>query len=351
MDAFLIVGLGAAIFVAIALLVAAVARLRAAADKAASEQAQAVGAEMARLQGALSSLQASISSLQQGSDQRLEALRGAVDAKLGETVAKSGEAFQGMLSRLGDLKASNDRIVEISKDLASLQSILASPKLRGNFGEFALDQLLSLALPADSYSLQADLGRGVKVDVAVRLKEGVLPIDAKFPLETWRKLQSPNQTEEALKPLRRQFRDDVKKHVRDIADKYIQPGVTLDFALMFIPAEGVYHDLIGDSELHEFALGRRVYPVSPTTLSAMFQALAVGFRGMRLEQEASRVADALGGLQKDFERFKGEFDVLGKHLQNASMKFSEAALRMQRFDATLGALKLGKIESPPPAAG
>lgn len=274
---------------------------------------------------------------------QLGEIREGVEARLGQSLDKSAAVFKDVSDRLGDLKVTNERIMGFSRDLNELQSLLQSPKLRGNLGEFALDQMLSQVLPADGYELQASLGGRERVDAVITLKQGKLSIDSKFPLEAWRQLQN-SQTPEDEARARKQLERDVKIHVESIAAKYIVPEVTLDFALMFIPAESVWAEIVRDSALLEFSLALGVVPVSPTTLYAHLQVIALGFRGMKIEDEARRVERILGELKRSFDAFKGHFEKVGKHLDNARTQFDVASKDVNRFDQTIGGLRLGDLD-------
>jgi DNA recombination protein RmuC len=274
--------------------------------------------------------------------QSTQTLAGSIGTVREETRAAIQERFVQVTERLGDLKATNDRIMEFSRSLDQFQRVLQSPKLRGDFGEFTLEQMLADLVPAEQYQTQAPVG-GARVDAMIRTPHGALCIDAKFPLDNFRRALDAADTparDAALKL----FYADVRARVDEIAQRYIVPPETLEMAFMFVPAENVYYELLARPELVEYARSRRVVPVSPNTMYAYLQALAVGFRGMKIQQEARRVEQMLGDLRGRFERFHEHFLKVGRHLDNAQTQFQGAVRDVERFRATLQGFKVGQLE-------
>ncbi len=247
---------------------------------------------------------------------------------------------------LGDLNATNNRILEQSRSLDEFQRMLQSPKLRGDFGEFTLEQMLRDLLPGDHYQCQAPIGTG-RVDALIRTPYGSLCIDCKFPLDNFRRaLQAtePAARDAAMKL----FYSDVKARIKEIGDRYVSPPETLDVAFMFVPAENVYYELIGRPELLTYGRQFHVVPVSPNTMYAYIQALAVGFRGMKIQEEAKRVQEILAQLGTRFDKFQDHFNMVGKHLDNAKNQFERAMRDVERVDATLQGVKIGRLEETQP---
>jgi DNA recombination protein RmuC len=285
------------------------------------------------------SLQDRVERLQSSNESRLEDIRKNVETKLIENMDRNVSVVKEMTEQLTNLRGTAQRIVEISQDINQLSTILQSPKLRGNIGEFQLENMLKQILPLEHFQMQAQLGE-VRVDAAIYLKEGVLCIDSKFPLENFRRMNEPNLREEEKRKYSRDFAQDVRKHVDSIAAKYIVPDTTLDFAFMFIPAESVYYEVLLNTELHEYALKKKVIPVSPNSLYAFLQTVAIGLRGMKIEQEARRIEQLLLSLKKDFDSFKDRFRLIGRHLDNAKSQFITADADVQRLDNRLSSLSL-----------
>ncbi len=282
----------------------------------------------------------------QSLQQATQALAGSIGTVREETRAAIHEKFVQVTDRLGDLKATNERIMEFSRSLDEFQRMLQSPKLRGDFGEFTLEQMLKDLLPREHWETQAPIGSS-RVDAIVRTPYGSLCIDCKFPLDNFRRALEagePQAREAALKL----FYADVKARIDEIADRYVMPPETLEMAFMFVPAENVYYELIGRPELLGYGRQRRVIPVSPNTMYAYIQVLAVGFRGMKIQDEARRVQGLLADLGSRFEKFQSHFVMIGKHLENAKGQFDRALRDVERFDATLQGVKVGRLEEVQP---
>ncbi len=263
-----------------------------------------------------------------------------------ETRAAIHQQSLEVTKTLGDLKATNGRILEQSRSLDEFQRMLQSPKLRGDFGEFTLEQMLRDLLPPEHYECQASIGTG-RVDALIRTPYGGLCIDCKFPLDNFRR--GLQHTEEPLREAAmKQFYSDVKARIKEIADRYVLPPQTLDVAFMFVPSENVYYEVISRPEILTYGREYHVVPVSPNTMYAYIQALAVGFRGMKIQEEAKRVQAMLADLATRFDKFQDHFTMVGKHLDNAKSRFERAMRDVERFDATLQGAKIGRIEEIQP---
>ncbi len=240
---------------------------------------------------------------------------------------------------LGELSEAARAISEIGKNIASLQEILRAPKPRGGLGELLLGNLLQEMVP-NHYELQYRFSSGGKVDAVVRLGEKMVPIDAKFPLEKFQQLRAAVDEAER-RNWRRQFLADVRNHIDNIAEKYIRPEEgTFDFALMYIPAENVYYETIvagpdDEKSILDYAFQRRVIPVSPGTIYAYLQVIALGLRGLAIESRAGAILDYLGQLQVEMEKFRDKFETVGTHLNNAHNRYEEAAREFERLAAQM----------------
>lgn len=247
-------------------------------------------------------------------------------------------------NQLGQLQGSSQKIMELGGDLKSLQQILASPKLRGGLGEWQLDKILSTLLPAESFAVQYTFRDGKKVDALVKMPEYSVPIDAKFPLENFQKLQKAENEADAKK-LRGQFLRDVQKHIDKIAESYIKPDEgTLDFAMMFIPAENVYYETIvkADSDtvnIADYAMERKVFPVSPNLLYVYLMTIVMGLHGMQIEKQAAEIRKNLKTLGTSFGDFVATFDTLGGHLRNANVKHDEGQKKLDKIVMQLDQIK------------
>lgn len=206
---------------------------------------------------------------------------------------------------------------EIGRGMKDLQEFLRSPKLRGNVGEQVLKELLGQMLPKQSFHLQYTFKSGYKVDAAIKTAAGIIPIDSKFPMENFRKMGSA-QSDSEKKIFEKDFERDVKEHIDSISGKYIltEEG-TIDYALMYIPSESVYYEIVNNVSLFDYASSHRVLPVSPTTFYAYIRAILMSFEGQKIEAKARDILLALRAIQKDYSKVEDNLGVLQKHLNNA----------------------------------
>lgn len=262
----------------------------------------------------------------------LQAAQGEVGSRL-DTAARIVQEVSG---RLSQMEESHKRIYEVGKDIASLQEILRAPKLRGGFGELLLGDLLRQILPEDRYRLQHAFSSGQKVDAALMLGDRIVPVDAKFPMENFKRLREPVEEAER-KRRRREFARDVEKHIVDIAGKYILPAEnTYDFALMYIPAENVYYELILRDEegfsISEAALARRVIPVSPNSFYAYLQVILLGLKGLNLEERTREILKLFEQVSGNLARFREHFDRVGNQLQHSRTNWEKALQELDRLE-------------------
>ena len=286
--------------------------------------------------------------------QQLEALRASQDKasenlqkslQSGQTnIHQSLQSSQQVLGRLnaqiGELQGTNKQMLQVGTEVRRLQDILKSPKLRGQMGEWSLENMLSQILPNDSYLLQHSFRDGKVVDALVKLAEFTVPIDAKFPLEGFEAVVNCQSDEERPK-LRKQFINDVIRHIDKIASDYIRPAEgTVDFALMYIPAENIYYETIvkyaGETkDILQYALAKKVIPVSPNLLYAYLMTVVMGLHGLKIEKQAAEIQQNLKKLNADFVEFLTHWDTLGSHIRNTFNKYDEAGRKLDRFGLQL----------------
>lgn len=240
-----------------------------------------------------------------------------VDQKL----ARNMDMFNSRLDKaayvIADVQKSIGEFAEIGRSMQDLQEFLQSPKLRGNIGEHVLKELLAQYFPQSSYSLQFTFKSGEKVDAIIRTSQGFIPIDSKFPLENFRKLVEATQGEEKIRT-KKDFSRDVKKHIQDISRKYILASEgTVDYALMYIPSEVIYYEIINDAELYDFAGSKRVLPVSPLSFYAYLRAILMSFEGQKIQSQAKEIISILTSIKKDYEKADEAMSILNKHITNA----------------------------------
>ncbi len=265
------------------------------------------------------------------------------------------QSFGQIQQNLGELARTSRYMEEVGKEISGLSDLLRAPKLRGGIGELFLGDLLSQILSPEQYKLQHTFRSGERVDAVIILKVGMVPVDSKFPLESFQRMMLV-EDEEERKRHRREFVRSVKGHIDDIARKYILPDEgTFNFALMYIPAENVYYEtIIRDEALGEeksllnYALEKRVIPVSPNSFYAYLQAIALGLSGLQIEKRAQEIMRYLARLQGDFGRFKEDYETLGGHIERARKKYDEGEKKLGRFEDKLLSASEPTAELPSP---
>jgi len=250
---------------------------------------------------------------------------------------------------LGALSKAADEISSIGRDISGLEAILGAPKPRGGFGEFMLGELLAASLPQKYYELQYTFAGGRRVDGVVRLSGGLLPVDSKFPLENFTRLLGA-ESESERKRARKRFFSDCRSHIDAIASSYILPEEgTLDFALMYVPAENVYYEMIlhggAGGGLMEYAFNKKVIPVSPNTFYLYLQTILMGLKGFEISERTGEILKGLNRLNKDFAELIPDFDTLGRHITNAAVKHGDMGLKVRSFEAALSRIAMGKDEA------
>lgn len=279
--------------------------------------------------------------------QLISEMRGSVD-KTNFSMIEQTKAINKRLDQAARIIASVSKSVgemtEIGRSMRELQEFLRSPKVRGQIGESVLGNILRQTLPTQNFHLQYAFKSGEIVDAALKLEQGIIPIDAKFPMENFRKMiKSQSDSEREIQ--RKLFVNDVKKHIDSIASKYIRPQEgTLDFALMYIPSEPVYYDILTNNpELDEYAYKKRVRPVSPNTLYAYLRAIIMSLEGSKIEKQTARILAALREISDETDKFGTSLAVLTKHVKNAASASDEVGLRFSRLSSKVSSLKM--IES------
>ncbi|MEW5806475.1 MAG: DNA recombination protein RmuC [Acidobacteriota bacterium] len=282
-----------------------------------------------------------ISSTRTAMDQKLDATTKTMDHKLEETT----RAMMDVHKQLGAVDEAVKRVFDVGKDIASLQEILSAPKLRGGMGELFLEDLLAQIMPSSYYELQHTFRSGEKVDAVIKAGEKIVPIDAKFPLENFRRMASETESSQQER-YRKDFLKDIRKHIENISSKYILPDEgTYDFALMYIPAENVYYETIirsaepgSEKGVFEYSISRRVIPVSPNSFYAYLQVILLGLRGMEIEVKAKEILTKISGLRTQLNKSLEDFRVLGKHISNSQKSFDEAQKKFDKLDYAISSL-------------
>jgi DNA recombination protein RmuC len=357
----------AAAFVVVVLLVclllqSAQSRKKEQESRARMEQLQR---DLQTLAGQTQNFSQQIGQLGQNVTQSLEGVTGALQKGVTDSATIAAQAQSAMA---GELKNSRETLGQIQQQLGAvqqagqqmsqtaqtLQHILGGAKSRGSLGEVALERLLEDALPKERYQRQYKFSTGETVDAVIFLRDKLLPIDSKFPLDAFRRMSEQaadpvsgsgtNQGAALVEEARRAFVTAVKGHADTIAKKYLLPGEnTLGIALMFVPSENVYYELLMTADakllpLDEYCRSRNVIAVSPNTLYAHLQVILMGLQGMQIEENAKKLHASLAGLQKQLENFADPFAKLGTHLKNAQQSYSEVEKRLEKAESTLGGM-------------
>ncbi len=239
-----------------------------------------------------------------------------------DTATKVVADVQGKLLQLEE---ANKRIFDLGKDINNLQKILQTPKLRGTMGEIWLAELIGQIIPAERFKLQYSFKSGECCDAVILLRDGLLlPIDAKFSLENFVKMMDAPEEQKLVH--KRQFTQDMKKRIDEIAKKYILPQEnTLDFAFMYVPAENVYYQAFIQEEetmqLLAYAFSKHIIPVSPSSFYAYLQVILFGLRGLEIEKSAKVIQKNLAGLQGEFGKFRETYEKVGTHLRHAQQSY------------------------------
>ena len=307
-------------------------------------------AEQARADREL--LQGGLSGVSRTLDERLESIAGHVNQRLDEGFRKTNETFASVMARLATIDEAQKKIDGLTTSVVSLQDLLGDKRARGAFGEVQLEGLVRNLLPPDSYSFQHTLPNGTRVDCALRLPEptGMVCVDAKFPLENYRRMLDPDSPELDRKLAQTAFRTDVKRHIEAIATKYIEQGVTSDGAVMFVPAEAVFAEIHAwHPELIAYALERRVWVVSPTTLMAVLNTARAVLKDVETRKHIHIIKDALGKLAKDFHRFDERMNALARHIDQANRDVQDVQVSSRKITAHFEKIESTQLDELPPA--
>ena len=270
-------------------------------------------------------------------DERIKASQAALGQNIGTMQQQSAESAMLLKSvgeNLGKVFEASKKIEKLAGDVTRLEDLLKPPKIRGLLGEAFLEEALRQVLPPGSWEMQKRFADGEVVDAAVRLGERFVPIDSKFPYESYRRALDCGDDSER-KRLIRQLRAATRKQADDIARKYIRSAEgTFEFALMYLPAEALYAEIVaeGDDEnVAEYAIGRHVIPVSPTLLYAYLFTVAQRLRGLEIEKRAHVVVEELALLKRGIDKIEEPFGKLGNHLSNAQKQYEETFKQLARF--------------------
>lgn len=296
---------------------------------------------------ATTTLTQSIESLTKAVDGRLEQIGGKVSERLDEGFKKTNQTFIDVMARLATIDEAQKKIDGLTTNVVSLQELLGDKRSRGAFGEVQLEALVRNVLPVNSFAMQHTFSNGTRADCALFLPEptGTVAVDSKFPLENYHRMLDSKLSDAEQLLAEKQFKSDVKKHVDDIANKYIISNVTSDGAVMFIPAEAVFAELHAyHNDVIEYAMNKRVWVVSPTTLMAVLNTARAVLKDVETRKQVHVIKEELGKLSKDFGRFDLRMKKLADNIRQAhenaqdvhisSQKISQRFAQIERVELT-----------------
>lgn len=249
--------------------------------------------------------------------QQVDASTSKVDATLAQTMQQFNIRLDKAAFVIGQVQKNIGEFSEIGRSMRQLQELLKSPKLRGNIGETILKEVLTQSLPHELVQFQYSFKNGEKVDAVIHTSQGIIPIDAKFPMENFIKMQQ-TETQNEQDRLKKEFVKNVKKHIHDVSKKYILPQEkTLDYALLYIPTETIYYEVIKDEELFSYAASQQIVLVSPLSFYAYLKVILMSYQGQQIQEKAKIVLQLLSTLKKEYEKTDEAFMIFGKHFTNA----------------------------------
>lgn len=339
-------------------------------DEEARARAEQLQRDLQTLVGQTQNFSQQLGQLTQNVSKSLEGVTGALQKGITDSAQIAAQAQSAMAGELRNSREALGQIqqqlgavqqagAEMSETAQTLQNVLGGAKSRGSLGEVALERLLEDALPKERYQRQFRFAAGEIADAVIFLRDKLLPIDSKFPLDAFRRLSEQRAAPGGGAPPdepRRSFASAVKGHADTIAKKYILPNEgTLGIALMFVPSESVYYELLMTADtkgqpLDEYCRSKNVIAVSPNTLYAHLQVILMGLQGMQIEENAKSLQASLAGMQKHMDNFTQVFARLGTHLKNAQFCFSEGEKRLDKAQDTLAGM-LGGERAETPAEG
>jgi DNA recombination protein RmuC len=286
-------------------------------------------------------------------DARLDQISGKVSERLDEGFRKTNETFVSVMQRLAVIDEAQKKIETLTGSVVSLQELLGDKKTRGAFGEVQLEALVRNVLPPNAFELQYTLSNGTRVDCILRLPEptGLVCVDSKFPLENYNRMfdAQSNDADRAL--AQKQFRADIRKHVDDIAKKYIVANETSDGAVMFVPAEAVFAEIHAyHAEVVDYAQAKRVWIVSPTTLMAVLNTARAVLKDVETRKQIHVIREALARLAVEFGRFDERLRKLADHIRQAHEDAEKIRTTGDKISQQFQRIEAADIDAPGPAA-
>ncbi|MDP1766112.1 MAG: DNA recombination protein RmuC [Methylotenera sp.] len=299
---------------------------------------------------ATTTLTQSIEGLTKAVDSRLEQIGGKVSERLDEGFKKTNQTFIDVMARLATIDEAQKKIDGLTTNVVSLQELLGDKRSRGAFGEVQLEALVRNVLPVNSFAMQHTFENGTRADCALFLPEptGTVAVDSKFPLENYHRMFDSKLSDAEQLLAEKQFKLDVKKHVDDIANKYIISNVTSDGAVMFIPAEAVFAELHAyHNDVIEYAMNKRVWVVSPTTLMAVLNTARAVLKDVETRKQVHVIKEELGKLSKDFGRFDQRMKKLADNIRQAHENAQEVHISSQKISSRFAQIERVELADKP----
>ena len=351
LDSAMLVALGVAAFAVVAALITVILAVRGQRNSASE-----LAVRVSQIAEQHVMAQSQISEQMQGQERALTEMMdrrlGDVTRRVGDSLAKqntqTSTTMNDLRERLGTIKAAQENITKLSQQVVSLQDVLSNKQARGAFGEVQLEDQVKSALPPSAYKFQAKMENGRVADCLLDLPNppGTIAIDAKFPLESYYALRAAND-EDARNAARKTFGNDVLKHVKDIAERYIIPGQTADSALMFLPSEAVYAELHAElPAVIEKSHKARVYIVSPTTLMATLNTIRAVLKDAQMREQAGLILAEVGKMAQDVSRLDGRVDNLQKHFGLAEKDLREIRISAEKVSKRAGRIEDMELDEP-----
>ena len=295
-------------------------------------------------------LVATIDSLAKAVDGRLEQIGGKVSERLDEGFKKTNQTFIDVMARLATIDEAQKKIDGLTTNVVSLQELLGDKRSRGAFGEVQLEALVRNVLPVNSFAMQYTFSNGTRADCALFLPDptGTVAVDSKFPLENYHRMLDTKLSDAEQLLAEKQFKLDVKKHVDDIANKYIISNVTSDGAVMFIPAEAVFAELHAyHHDVIEYAMNKRVWVVSPTTLMAVLNTARAVLKDVETRKQVHVIKEELGKLSKDFGRFDQRMKKLADNIRQAHENAQDVHISSQKISQRFAQIERVELTNKP----
>ena len=283
-------------------------------------------------------------------DSRLEQIGGKVSERLDEGFKKTNQTFIDVMARLATIDEAQKKIDGLTTNVVSLQELLGDKRSRGAFGEVQLEALVRNVLPVNSFAMQYTFENGTRADCAIFLPDptGTVAVDSKFPLENYHRMFNAKLSDAEQAAAEKQFKLDVKKHVDDIAKKYIISNVTSDGAVMFIPAEAVFAELHAyHSDVIEYAMNKRVWVVSPTTLMAVLNTARAVLKDVETRKQVHVIKEELGKLSKDFGRFDVRMKKLADNIRQAHENAQDVHISSQKISQRFAQIERVELANKP----